>query len=441
MARTSLSRTAQTQGFRVQFARTEKDRIAIRNFRYRVFCEEMGRDAPDVNHAAQEISNPLDESAVLIMLKQDDELVATARLNRGSNKGTFPRDFSESFRLEKFLEGFGVKALSMSSGILILKDYAGTQAMALMLAAIYKLCRQQNSRFDFISCDPFMVKAYERLGYRRYTGNFVDASMGYQVPMVLLIEDLEHLQTVESPFARIAAHFPPDKDTRHWFAREFTEYANRPIEQTMTEEEYWQYLTEKMQQTPLVGIPLLKGLTFREAKKFVNSGTVITCDEGDTIIRRGENGDCMFVILAGKVEVRSAIEEGGFSFSTLKGGDIFGELGFLRDKPRTADVIAVEPTEVLLLTQKFFRNVMEKIPRIAMQVLFNMCIVLAERLHTSTEDLIAALGNGQIPNDLDPTDTMSATTKAFMLDETTLTDDDDFIADSLGSNRYGSGDW
>lgn len=410
-------------GFKVQFARTEKDRDVIRKFRYHVFCVEMGRETVDANHDTKEISSVLDDTAILVMLKLEDRLVGTARVNRGMKRGAFPSDFSETFGLSPFLTDYALKEISLTSSLLIQKDALNSQAMALMLAAIYKMGRQQGTRFEFTSCDAFMVKAYERLGYRRYTGNFVDSSRGLQVPLVLVMEDLEHLQTVGSPFARIAAFFPPDKDPRHWFSRKFADYANRPIEQTMSEEEYWQYLTEKMKQTPLLGIPLLKGLTYQEAKKFVNSGTVITLEDGDTIIRAGEKGDSMFVILAGKVAVKAPEEKGGRTFSTLKSGEIFGELAFLRETPRTADVMAVEPTEVLVLTQAFFQKVMEHIPRIAMRVLFNMCLVLAERLHTSTEDLLTALST-EGSNEVDPADF------------------DDFEAyDAAIMDRYGTTDW
>ena len=386
-----MARGNDKPGFRVQFARTQKDRDAVFRFRYRVFVEELGRDMPGTDHDNKMMIGDLDQSGLLVALRYDDDIVATVRMNRGHPKGIWPAMMADNYKITPFMDAFPLNELTFTSRLLIHPKFAGTKAMAVLLAAIYKLGRQQGSQFDFTSCEPYMVKAFERLGYRRYTGNFVDASAGYQIPLVLLMKDIDYLREIGSPLARLAAFYPNDRNSRQWFSRELPDYAARPPEHAMSEEQYWQFLTEKLQQTPLIGIPLLKGLTFQEAKKFVNAGTVITVGEGDTVIRAGEMGDCMFVILSGSLNVQAPADMGGRAFTALGGGDIFGELAFLRETPRSADVVASEPSEVLVLTQAFFRDVMERIPRIAMKVLYNMSIILAQRLHASTDDLLVAM--------------------------------------------------
>jgi len=65
-------------------------------------------------------------------------------------------------------------------------------------------------------------------------------------------------------------------------------------------------------------------------------------------------------------------------------GDPFGEIGFLTDEPRTANVVARSPCEVLVLSGAFFQRFIAKDPAVAAKVLLNLSKVLAGRLTLTT---------------------------------------------------------
>ena len=75
-----------------------------------------------------------------------------------------------------------------------------------------------------------------------------------------------------------------------------------------------------------------------------------TAAPGEVILRQGETSDRFFVIEAGRVKVvqdgRELREEGP--------GEFFGEIGLLRDEPRSATVTAVEPTVLRTLDREVF---------------------------------------------------------------------------------------
>ncbi|MET0951695.1 MAG: MFS transporter [Aeromicrobium sp.] len=71
---------------------------------------------------------------------------------------------------------------------------------------------------------------------------------------------------------------------------------------------------------------------------------------GDVILREGESADRFYVIALGVVEVTQA----GRVLRTERTGDYFGEIGLLRDVPRTASVVALVDTVVLGLTRGDF---------------------------------------------------------------------------------------
>lgn len=78
------------------------------------------------------------------------------------------------------------------------------------------------------------------------------------------------------------------------------------------------------------------------------------------IIRRGEQGDCMYFIVSGEVEVRLRPES-----RRLKAGDFFGEVALLTGGPRTATVVAATPCTLLSLDIVHFRELLARQPELA----------------------------------------------------------------------------
>ena len=77
---------------------------------------------------------------------------------------------------------------------------------------------------------------------------------------------------------------------------------------------------------------------------------VRTIAAGGEILRMGETSDCFFVIRSGRVEV----SQGDRVLRTEGAGEFFGEIGLLRDVPRTASVTAVTATDLLVLDRADF---------------------------------------------------------------------------------------
>ncbi|MBX3185414.1 MAG: cyclic nucleotide-binding domain-containing protein [Labilithrix sp.] len=75
-----------------------------------------------------------------------------------------------------------------------------------------------------------------------------------------------------------------------------------------------------------------------------------TYEAGETIVRDGEQGDAAYIIVAGRCDVQKETASGTEVLKTIGPGDVFGEMAILTEGPRTATVVAVERTTVLIVT-------------------------------------------------------------------------------------------
>jgi hypothetical protein len=95
---------------------------------------------------------------------------------------------------------------------------------------------------------------------------------------------------------------------------------------------------------------LFEDLDRNEYRKVVERMEIRDIEPGQPIVKEGDPGDSMFIIVSGEVNVHTLDKRGKLLFlAKLKEGDFFGEISLLTGKPRTATIIADTPTELLEL--------------------------------------------------------------------------------------------
>lgn len=86
---------------------------------------------------------------------------------------------------------------------------------------------------------------------------------------------------------------------------------------------------------------------------------------GDSIVTEGATGVGFFLILKGSAEVRKK----GKVLAILSDGQFFGEMSLIDDMPRTADVVAVQPTKCWAITSWSFSSLLKEHPELAVGML------------------------------------------------------------------------
>jgi len=371
----------------LKIAATPEEIDSIQGFRHRVQIDLQGGESVDADAATRRLGDSLDRTATLLYLRnRAGSIVATARLLFGAHG--VPPQMMEVYQLDRFMS-FGPEVLALQDRLVIAPEEGAAGLAAALIGAAFRIARRQGGRFLFASCPPAQVRLYEQLGYRRHADNYIDRDDQYLVPMVLLTEDYPHLARVGSPFAALIAALDNPGATAAWFARSFPDTPKADAGKGESEDRLWRHLTDRLSQNPLQGVPLLAGLEYRDARRFIGIGTLLRVKAGDRIVATGSVGREMFVLIAGEAEVWVSREEDmARVVAKLGKGAVFGEIGFLADTPRTADVVAISDGEVLVLTQQVMSRAIAEIPAVAAKVMLNLSLILCERLRATTAQLL-----------------------------------------------------
>ncbi len=112
-------------------------------------------------------------------------------------------------------------------------------------------------------------------------------------------------------------------------------------------------------------IPLFSGCSKSELRALASSADELDLREGTVLTREGRPGREFFVLISGTAQVT----KDGKEIAQLGAGQWFGEIALLTNAPRTATVTATSAMDVLVITDRRFRTVVETMPSIALKIL------------------------------------------------------------------------
>jgi small-conductance mechanosensitive channel len=144
--------------------------------------------------------------------------------------------------------------------------------------------------------------------------------------------------------------------------------ADKPEETTLVE--YVSTVSEHLQQVPLF-VPLADD----ELERLAKGSTTRIYAPGEAIVRRGMQGNSMFVIIRGSVTVQIPDNEFNKTINRLTANDFFGEMSLLTGQPRTATVIAEEETEVIQIKKTALKPIFSANP----DLMTAICAIIEER--------------------------------------------------------------
>ncbi len=125
----------------------------------------------------------------------------------------------------------------------------------------------------------------------------------------------------------------------------------------------------------LEGIGLFSRCAKSDLKIIARHAETMRLEPGRTIVREGDDGDALFVLISGA----AVVERDGKQVATLGPGDYFGALALLDPAPRAATVTATDDVELAVLGIRMFRVLLRELPPLGAKLLGD----LAERVRAT----------------------------------------------------------
>ena len=111
-------------------------------------------------------------------------------------------------------------------------------------------------------------------------------------------------------------------------------------------------------------VPYFVELKEEELMELCSRLTAFSFLPGEEIVKEGDEGDSLFIIGMGQVDVSAGGEGQPMYLARLKAGDFFGEVALLQPQPRTATVTAATPCTLLELSRSRLLPYLEKAPHL-----------------------------------------------------------------------------
>lgn len=126
----------------------------------------------------------------------------------------------------------------------------------------------------------------------------------------------------------------------------------------------------------LKGMRALQGFSMQQLAMLAAEGEERDAEIGQALFQEGEESGEMLFLLEGKLEARSR----GKHLADIPALSVVGELGVLGNEPRSATVIASEPSSYLAIPRDDFQRLIQEDPDIGLKFYRNLCALLATQL-------------------------------------------------------------
>ena len=122
-----------------------------------------------------------------------------------------------------------------------------------------------------------------------------------------------------------------------------------------------------------------------DIQQFLQFMEVMRVQQWTQIVRQGDHGDAMYLVLEGELRVRLMIDGKEKTLATLGIGEFFGEMSLFDHGPRSADVIANQDGLLLKISSDAFGNLTREAPKLASPFLLAIGRTLTARIRADNK--------------------------------------------------------
>jgi hypothetical protein len=360
----------------IHLAETEEEKNAIYRFRYGIYVAEMGRFGEAADHDRKMLVEAADETARIFYAAIDGEVVATSRFSWGGDAPFTERQI-DIFMLEPFLAELAPDTMAIGERGMVKPELRGSEIFRKLGERTSEFMSENRVQLIFGLCEPHLLSLYVSQGSRTFSSKNVNSpDAGYFIPIVSVIEDMDYMRRIGSPLVATMKDFGADSRIPACVDRLITNGGNVMSQNLIESGEYLSAVQGALGSLAENQLSALDDLDEDQAARALGKSNIIECMAGDRVLKKGGVARNMFVVLEGNLEVRDE----DTLIRVLSPGDIFGEMAFLLEQPRAADVDAATACRILSLSVGTLRKAIASDPEVAAKLLLNVSKILCKRV-------------------------------------------------------------
>ena len=130
-------------------------------------------------------------------------------------------------------------------------------------------------------------------------------------------------------------------------------------------------------------------LSAKEIETLSNYLHVYRAEKDAVIVREGRREAYLCLLVEGRVNVmKQGANRTAKQIGTIGKGNTFGEMSLIDGEPRSASVVAEEPSLLVVLTGEGFARLSLEVPRLALKILLKLSKLLSQRLRQTSGVLV-----------------------------------------------------
>jgi hypothetical protein len=339
-------------------AQTPEEREAIYRFRYSIYGTELRREYPGIDHQRGRLAEEEDErpETRLYYTGSPEQVTGTFRARVWQDP---PPEIVEELSLERVPRGHKLACLER---MMVRPTLRGRLQFPSMIWNGYALLAREGVDLCVITAVPGLVRHYVGMGGRPYGARLVEGASSSEVPLMILMHDVEHLRRTKSFMApQVKKHARPFDVTP--FLPLFDPGA-QPLS----------FDPRRIESALLAARPpAFEQLSVLALRRIARAAYLLEVPAGGLVVRKGTADREMYVVLEGELRV----EDTG---ARIGRGEPMGEVAFLGTPGvRSATVHAVKPSLLLVLRRRFLDDLAEDDPRTSYLIARNLARVVADR--------------------------------------------------------------
>jgi len=141
---------------------------------------------------------------------------------------------------------------------------------------------------------------------------------------------------------------------------------------------------------------LLENFSYSEVQALAHFMHAYRAETGVEIIREGDGGDFMLMLIEGRVEVHKRDRWNTPQLlATVEAGRTLGEMSMIDGAARFATCVAAEPTLIAVLDRESLARIIVEQPLLGAKILMELVLMLSQRLRSTSERLLGMLDEQQ----------------------------------------------